>query len=161
MTAAAVIERSRVVVPPATRDAVLRAVRVGLESLRALPPMRLSDWAQEHFVLAGDSSHQRGRWKAWPFQIGIMDAMSCDDIAEVDVFKSKRVGYTKILTASIGFDAAHRRRNQALWQPTDDDRDSFVKSEVEPMIEGVPAVRPGGHPNCPTCGHSNCSTWPG
>lgn len=141
MTAAAVIERSRVVVPPATRDAVLRAVRVGLESLRALPPMRLSDWAQEHFALAGDSSHQRGRWKAWPFQIGIMDAMSCDDIAEVDVFKSKRVGYTKILTASIGFDAAHRRRNQALWQPTDDDRDSFVKSEVEPMIEGVPAVR--------------------
>jgi hypothetical protein len=20
---------------------------------------------------------------------------------------------------------------------------------------------PGGHPKCPTCGHSNCSTWPG
>jgi hypothetical protein len=20
---------------------------------------------------------------------------------------------------------------------------------------------PDGHPNCPTCGHSNCSTWPG
>ena len=22
-------------------------------------------------------------------------------------------------------------------------------------------AHPDGHPNCPTCGHSNCSTWPG
>ena len=28
-------------------------------------------------------------------------------------------------------------------------------------IEFIVAVSPGGHPNCPTCGHSNCSTWPG
>ncbi len=127
-------------VPLRTREAVARSVRIGLESLRALPPMTLSEWATRHFILAGDSSHQRGAWQPWPFQPGIMDAMSNDDIYEVDVIKSKRVGYTKILTASIGFDAAHRRRNQALWQPTDDDRDSFVKSEVEPMIAAVEAV---------------------
>lgn len=128
-------------VPTVTRDAIARAVRLGLETMRAKPPMRLSDWAQRHFVLDGDSSHQRGRWEAWPFQIGMMDCMSHDDIAELTVIKSKRVGYTKILTASIGYDAAYRRRNQALWQPTDDDRDSFAKSEVEPMIDGVAAVR--------------------
>lgn len=132
---------TRARIPRVTREAIVRSVRVGMESMRSLPPMKLSDWAAKNFVLVGDSSHQRGRWEAWPIQIGLMDAMSNDDIAEVDVMKSKRVGYTKILTASIGYDAAHRRRNQALWQPTDDDRDSFVKSEVEPMIDGVPAVR--------------------
>ncbi|WP_421885171.1 phage terminase large subunit family protein [Methylibium sp.] len=124
-----------------SRDAIARAVRLGLESLRARPPMRLSDWAREHFILAGESSHQRGGWEPWPFQVGIMDFMSDDDIEELDVFKAKRIGYTKMLTASIGFDAAWRRRNQAVWQPTDDDRDSFVKTEVDPMIDGVPAVQ--------------------
>jgi hypothetical protein len=103
--------------------------------------MHLSEWAAQHFKMAGESSHQRGGWEAWPFQVGIMNLMSDDDIVEVDVMKSKRVGYTKILTASIAFDAAHRRLNQALWQPTDDDRDSYVKSELDPILEAVPAVR--------------------
>lgn len=127
--------------PRITREAIGRAAALGLESLRALPPMKLSEWAAQHFVLAGESSHQRGAWEAWPFQIGILDMMSDDDIEELDVFKAKRIGYTKMLTASIGFDAAWRRRNQAVWQPTDDDRDSFVKTEVDPMLDGVPVVR--------------------
>ncbi len=138
MTAVAAV---RYAIPQVTRDAIVRALQIGLDSLRALPPMRLSDWAAKHFKLAGESSHQRGGWEAWPFQVGIMDAMSNDDIYELDVFKSKRVGYTKMLTASIGFDAAHRRRNQALWQPTDVDRDSFVKSEIDPMLDGVPTIK--------------------
>jgi phage terminase large subunit GpA-like protein len=132
---------SRHAAPAVSRQAVARAVRLGMESMRAQPPMRLSDWASEHFVLAGESSQQRGGWVAWPFQVGILDGMSDDDIEELDVFKAKRIGYTKMLTASLGFDAAYRRRNQALWQPTDDDRDSYVKTEVDPMIDGVAAVR--------------------
>ncbi len=128
---------------PASRDtiaAIVAAARLGLETLRARPPLRLSAWAAEHFVMAGESSHQRGGWLAWPFQVGLMDWMSDDDIEELTVYKAKRIGYTKILTASIGFDAAYRRRNQAVWQPTDDDRDSYVKTEIDPMIEGVRAV---------------------
>ena len=118
----------------------MTALRRELDSLRALPPISLSEWARKHFVLAGESSHQRGAWEPWPFQVGIMDAMSNDDIYEVDVMKSKRVGYTKMLVASIAFDASYRRRNQAVWQPTDDDRDSFVKSEIEPVFHGIPSV---------------------
>ena len=131
----------RYLLPAPSRAAIERAVGVGLDSLRALPPMQLSDWAAKHFRLAGESSQQRGGWEAWPFQVGMLDAMSNDDSAELDVFKSKRVGYTKALVASIAFDAAHRRRNQALWQPTDDDRDSFVKSEIEPLLDPETGAR--------------------
>lgn len=127
-------------VPDHTRRAVERALRLGLDSLLARPPMRLSDWARDHFRLVGESSHQRGGWEAWSFQVGMLDMMGDDDIYELDVAKSKRVGYTKALVASVGFDAAYRRRNQAVWQPTDDDRDSFVKSEIDPMIDAVPSV---------------------
>ncbi len=124
-----------------TIEAIIAAVHLGLEPLRARPPMRLSVWAARHFMMAGESSHQRGAWAAWPFQPAILDWMADDDIEELDVFKAKRIGYTKMLTASLGYEAAWRRRNQALWQPTDDDRDSYVKSEVDPMMDSVVAVR--------------------
>ncbi len=121
--------------------AIKAAVRLGLESLRAEPPQSLSDWAAQHFILAGESSHQKGGWVGWPFQCGILDFMSDDRIEELAVKKSKRVGYTKMITAFVAYNIAHRRRKQALWQPTDDDRDSYVKSEIEPVLDGVPAVR--------------------
>lgn len=126
---------------PEARRAVLAAVRLGLDSLRADPPQRLGDWAADHFRLAGESSHQKGAWQSWPFQIGWMDAFSNDDIEHVDVQKSKRVGYTKTVAAFVAYNIAHRRRKQAVWQPTDDDRDSFVKSEIDPVLDGVAAVR--------------------
>jgi terminase, large subunit len=124
-----------------TVSAVGAAVRTGLASLRAEVPMRLSEWAREHFKLAGESSHQKGSWIAWSFQVGILDFFSDDRIEEVAVMKSKRVGYTKMITAFVSYNIAHRRRKQALWQPTDDDRDSYVKSEIDPVLDQVKAVR--------------------
>lgn len=122
-------------------NAIKAAVALGLESLRAEVPQTLSEWAAEHFILAGESSHQKGGWIGWPFQLGILDFMSDDRIEELAVKKSKRVGYTKMVTAFVGYNIAHRRRKQALWQPTDDDRDSYVKSEIDPVLDGVGAVR--------------------
>lgn len=123
-----------------TAAAIKAAVRLGLSGLRADAPQRLGDWAQEHFKLAGESSHKKGAWKAWAFQVGILDFMSDDRIEELNVMKSKRVGYTKMVTAFICYNIAHRRRKQALWQPTDDDRDSYVKSEIDPLLDPVTGV---------------------
>ena len=128
--------------PTETQRALLDAVVAGIEPLRAVKPMRLSDWAEQHFHLSAESSHMQGSWHAYPFQRGWMDAFSDDDIDEVTVRKSKRVGYTKTLLAFIAYNAAHRRRKQAIWQPTDDDRDSFVKSEIDPMLRDVAAMGP-------------------
>ena len=126
-----------------TAAAIKAAVRMGLDSLRAEPPQRLGDWARDHFKLAGESSHQKGAWEAWAFQVGILDFMSDDRIEDLAVRKAKRVGYTKMVTAFVAYNIAHRRRKQALWQPTDDDRDSYVKSEIDPLLDpltGVPAI---------------------
>ncbi len=126
-----------------TAAAIKAAVRMGLDSLRAELPQRLGDWARDHFKLAGESSHQKGAWEAWAFQVGILDFMSDDRIEDLAVRKAKRVGYTKMVTAFVAYNIAHRRRKQALWQPTDDDRDSYVKSEIDPLLDpltGVPAI---------------------
>lgn len=126
---------------PEAIAAIKAAVLEGLTGLRADPPEALADWAREHFILAGESSQQRGAWQAWSFQIGILDFMSDDRIEELVVGKSKRVGYSKMITAFVAYNIAHRRRNVALWQPTDDDRDSYVKSEIDPVLNGVEAVK--------------------
>ena len=124
-----------------TSAAIKAAVRLGLDGLRAEPRMRLSDWAEKHFKMAGESSHQKGGWESWAFQVGMMDFMSDDRIEELYVIKSKRVGYTKMITADIAYSIAHLRRNQAIWQPTDDDRDSYVKSEIDPVLDQIDAVK--------------------
>lgn len=122
-----------------TRQAIAGVVRSALQGLRASKHQRLGDWAQDHFVLDGDSSHKRGRWKAWPFQVALLDWMGSDDIEELDVMKAKRVGYTKCLVASIAYDGAHRPRKQVVYQPVDEDRDDFVTSEVKPIFD-IPSV---------------------
>lgn len=126
-------------VPAITWAAVRAALKRGMEPMRAEPPQWLSEWADEHFYLSAESSHTQGGWEAYPFQLGIMDWMSDDRISELSIKKSKRVGYTKMLSAFMAYNACHRRRKLALWQPTDDDRDSFVKSEVDPMLRDVKA----------------------
>lgn len=124
-----------------TAAAIKAAVRRGLDGLKAQARQRLADWAAQFFIMAGESSQQRGGWQAWVFQIGIMDFMSDDRIEDLYVIKSKRVGYTKMITAFLAYCVAHLRRNVALWQPTDDDRDSYVKSEIDPVLDQIEAVR--------------------
>jgi len=113
----------------------------GLAPLTVAPQVTLEQWACENFYLSAESSYVEQRWKPWPFQRGIMAVVSNDDVAQVDLKKSKRVGYTKVIVASICFNARVRRRNQCVWQPTDEDAEDFMKSEVDTALRDVTAMR--------------------
>lgn len=128
-------------ISPETRAAIQRLLRKRAELAGAIDRMTLSAWAEEHFELDADSSHKVGAWVCWSFQVGLMDWMSDDRVERVNIKKSKRVGYTKILTALICYYVEHLRRKVALWQPTDDDRDSYVRTELEPVLDLVEAVK--------------------
>jgi phage terminase large subunit GpA-like protein len=118
-----------------------RAIRRGLKPLEIAELLRLSQWAERHFYLSAESSYVEQKWTAYPYQVAIMDCMSNDDIQEVDVRKSARVGYTKMMLAGIGYFTQHKRRNQGVWQPTDEDSDEFVKTDLEPMLRDVPVMQ--------------------
>ena len=124
-----------------TAQEIHKAVRRGLRTLEKPEPLRLSEWAAEHFYLAAESSYIEGKWEAYPYQVAIMDCMSNDDIRSVTMMKSARVGYTKMFVAAVGYFAEHKRRNQVIFQPVDDDAEDFVKDEIDPMIRDVPAVQ--------------------
>ena len=114
------------------------------EALRLLEkpePLRLSEWARSHFYLSAESSYVEGPFDPYPFQIPIMDAISNDDIREVWWMKSARVGYTKCILAAMLYFAHHKRRNQVIWQPVDDDADEFVKTELDTVLRDVDIMR--------------------
>jgi len=121
-------------------SALQQVVTSGLRTLACATPLRLSEWAAQHFYLSAESSYVEQRWECYPYQTAIMDCMSHDEIEEVTLMKSARVGCTKIMLAAIGYFAEHKRRNQALWQPTDEDSDEFCKTEVETMMRDVPIM---------------------
>lgn len=125
----------------ADAEAVEQHLRRGLRAFAAPEPMTLTTWAEKHFYLSKESSYREGAWEAWPFQRAIMACMSNDDIREVNFIKSARVGYTKMILAAVMYYAHHKRRNQALWQPTDDDRDEFVKTELDPVLRDIDVMR--------------------
>jgi len=91
--------------------------------------------------LSAESSYTEGKWQAYPYQIAILDAFDTDDIVEVSVKKSARTGYTKMLMAASAYFTVFRRRNQAIWQPTDSDAAEFVESEFNPMLRDTKQIK--------------------
>lgn len=120
---------------------IQRAITSGLASLKAVNPLRLSEWAAEHFYLSAESSYVESRWVAYPYQVPILDLISNDEVEEVVFKKSARVGYTKMILAAQAYYAHHKRRNQAIWQPTDEDADDYVKTEIDTMLRDVPVMQ--------------------
>ncbi|PSJ23824.1 terminase [Halomonas sp. ND22Bw] len=117
-----------------------KAVRIGLAALYRPPPMTAVEWADENFYLSSESSYHEGRWETLAFQVAILNAMGNDEIRKVNVMKSARLGYTKMLLALCGYKIEHQKRNGLTFSPTDDDRDRFMKSHVETMIRDVEVV---------------------
>lgn len=67
--------------------------------------------------------------------------MGCDNIQQVDVEKSARIGYTKMLLANMAYKAEHKKRKQGIWFPTDGDAKEFSKVEFDNMVRDVPCVQ--------------------
>lgn len=123
-----------------TRESIDLEVRRALHALRRPVPLRLSEWAERHFYLSTESSYVEGPWRCLSYQRELMDIISNDDVRELWVLKAARVGFTKVIMAASQYMAAHKRRNGAIWQPTDADRDEFVKTEIEPAIRDNPEL---------------------
>lgn len=116
------------------------AITRGLSTLRTTEPMIGRVWADKYFYLSPESSGTEGRWRTYPYQIGIINWMTSDDIEEVNWQKSRRVGYTKCLLAAAGYYIHQKKRNIVTWQPTDGDARDFVTDEVDTALRDVPTL---------------------
>ncbi|MBD9616760.1 phage terminase large subunit family protein [Pseudomonas sp. PDM07] len=126
--------------PPWMRSLV-EAVRRGLKSLEVDPPMTAVEWADEYFYMSSESSYGEGKWTTEFFQVALLNAMGNDLIHELNLPKSARIGYTKMLMANIAYKLKHKKRSVCMWSPTDDDAKGIMKKHVDPMIRDVPQIR--------------------
>lgn len=118
-----------------------RAITNGLIALHIPVPLTTVQWADEYYYLPKESSYTPGKWETLPFQVAIMNAMGYELIRVVNLIKSARVGYTKMLLGVEGYFIEHKSRNSLLFQPTDSSAEDFMKSHVEPTIRDVPAAQ--------------------
>lgn len=122
-------------------DAYSASVKTGLTALYKQPPQMPVAWADENFYLSSESSYQEGRWETLPFQIALLNMMGNDEIRTLNIIKSARVGYSKLLLAASSYMIQHKRRNILFFVPTEASANQFMKSQIETMIRDVPELR--------------------
>ncbi len=81
---------------------MMSAVTTALQPLIRALPVTPVEWADQNYYLPKESSYGEGEWKTLPFQIAIMNSMGNDQIRTVNLIKSARVGYTKMLLGGAG-----------------------------------------------------------
>jgi phage terminase large subunit GpA-like protein len=110
------------------------------ENLLPPPKLSLSQWAERYAVLSRETSAQTGRFRAFPYQNGMMDAITDSTVTKVTVMKSARVGYTKILDHIVGFFVHQDPSPIMVVQPRVEDAEDYSKTELAPMLRDTPAL---------------------
>lgn len=131
---------------PESRYAVGRATLAGLlrdatgRNLRPPPKLTLSQWAARYAVLSRETSAQTGRFRAFPYQVGMMDAVTDPTVTTITVMKSARVGYTKILDHVVGYFLHQDPAPLLIVQPRVEDAEDYSSTEIEPMLRDTPVL---------------------
>ena len=109
-------------------------------NLRPPPKLSLSQWAGRHAVLSRETSAQTGRFQAFPYQVGMMDAVTDPSVGMITVMKSARVGYTKVLDHIVGYFVHQDPSPILVVQPRVEDAEDYSKTEIAPMLRDTPVL---------------------
>lgn len=104
------------------------------------PELTVSQWSASKMRLSGEYSASRGAFHAFPYQVGIMDAMTDPLNKRVVVKKSARVGYTQCLQNGLGYFIEHDPSPILLVQPRESDAEDHSKTWITPLLRDVPAL---------------------
>lgn len=104
------------------------------------PRLTLSEWAAKYAVLSRETSAQTGRFHAFAYQIGIMDAVTDPTVEMITVRKSARVGFTKILDHVAGYFIHQDPSPVLVVQPRVEDAEDYSVTEIEPMLRDTPVL---------------------
>jgi len=119
----------------------LAVLRHAVAPRRALS---VSQWADDHRVLSGKQSGERGRWRTArnPMLREIMDCLSSSSrVADVVVMKSSQVGVTEATVNFIGYTMDHQPGPMMVMMPTLESRDSWKVQKLNPLLQETPVIR--------------------
>jgi phage terminase large subunit GpA-like protein len=103
-------------------------------------PITPSQWQELHRVMEpGAAKH--GRWRNYPFQVEILDAITDPDCSQLTLkFCSQLLGKSAILTGIIGWLIDQNPTSILNVHPTDDGASYFSRNRLSPMIQSIPRL---------------------
>lgn len=110
------------------------------ENLLPPPKLTLSEWAERYAVLSRETSAQTGRFRAFGYQRGMLDAVTDPSVEKISVMKSARVGYTKLMDHAVGYFIHQDPSPVLVVQPRVEDAESYSKTEIAPMLRDTPVL---------------------
>jgi phage terminase large subunit GpA-like protein len=110
------------------------------KNIQPPPKLSLSEWANRYAVLSKETSSETGQFRAFPYQVGMMDAVTDPTVTFVTVKKSARVGYTKMLDHVIGYYMHQDASPILMVQPRVEDAEDYSKTEIAPMLRDTPVL---------------------
>lgn len=122
--------------------ALSRLVASAMSGFRPPKRLTLSEWADQHAYLSAESSAETGKWRCFPYQKGMMDAVTDRTIEQIVVKKSARVGYTKCMVdLPIAYHIHQDPCPIMVVQPTINDAEDFSKDDITPMFRDTPCLQ--------------------
>jgi phage terminase large subunit GpA-like protein len=108
-----------------------------------VPPgrLRLDKWIEETIVLPSSVSALPGRVKLYPYQREIAAAISDPLYERISLVKASRLGFTTLLTATIGHFATNEPASVICLLPTQDDCRTYVVDHIEPIFGATAVLR--------------------
>lgn len=114
--------------------------RASALNLIAPPKLTLPEWAERFAYLSPETSSTHGKFHAFPYQVGIMEAVTDPDVKVITVVKSARVGYTKILDHVAAYFIHQDPSPVLMVQPRVEDAEDYSRTEIAPMIRDTPVL---------------------
>lgn len=120
----------------------LSSIRIRARAALAPPgKLALSEWIGREMRLPADVAYLAGPVELWPFQPAIADAITDDAYERITLVKPTRVGFSTLITATIGAYCVNDPCPLIVYLPTEDDCRDYVVSDLEPIFEATPALR--------------------
>lgn len=119
----------------------LSVLRHAVAPRRALT---VSQWSDDHRILSGKQSSERGRWRTArnPILREIMDCFSeRSRVRDVVVMKSSQVGVTEAVVNVLGYTMEHAPCPAMAMMPTLETRDTWKVQKLNPLLQETPVVR--------------------
>lgn len=105
------------------------------------PKQKLSEWAEENFVLSPEYSAHSGRLKLYQFQREILDSFTDPYVRQIIAMTSTQLVKTLLQQVIVAYCIA-RAPGPILWaHPTATDAETVSKERLGPMIRDIECLR--------------------
>lgn len=117
--------------------------KIAKQSLRPLPNLSVSDWADNYRMLSNEASSEPGRWRTdrAPYQREIMNAFTQPGTWKIIVMSAAQIGKSDLMNNVIGRYAHLAPAPIMMIQPTIDMAQDYSKSRIAPMIRDTKVLR--------------------